>query len=309
MTRILGVGLALVLMTSGAAAQGQVVTPALVEAHEAFAEGDYLRMTRKLRETLEQNPEDEHVRRNALDLLERAYALNGGRVPADWKLPAGVQSMRLSVARKADGEEFRIRLSGELARAGIVEELRLVQFPSRVILDKRAGVGIWEERQPAGEEPEYELVLDDQRDPIEEGLYTLHIATTDGHAVDGHVIVSNVVATATPVIRSPVPGETLRSDEVRYQWDDFVSPQRKAYEWRGLWVGVARCAPPAYAWDEVWGQYFEHPNAASPDELRAKPLPAGRYFMYLSFKETRAFGDVKVRRESNNAVPFHVVDP
>jgi len=285
-------------------------TPSLAAAHDAYLRSDLAALSASVKEALK-DP-DEGVRRNALELIEKAYA-DGRRIPADWKLPREVPKMKVAVRRmhRVDGDGYDMRLYGNMVQPKMITQLQLVKYPDQVVLDLAKGIGTWEESFDPEDGPEFEL--DGPRYPSapEEGLYLLNIETRTGAKVAGWVILSGLNSTATPQIAVPTPNQVFETATPTFRWTDFRSPQYHPEERRTLWIGVGESATPESEWKNVYSLFEEGPSRESV-EVGSAPgtgptrLSPGRHVFYLDYKESRRFGDLSVRRESAVIVPFFV---
>lgn len=307
----------LVAATAFAQADGWPSNPTAPEslsaAHAAYLDGNLQLMFQQLRITLEEHQDDDAIRANALALLQEAYAGNRGRVPSDWKLPGDITALRLGVVRRArtDVVEYTVRLAGDMRRHGVITQLQLMRHPHEVIVDKQAGIGEWEETDGENGGVEFELSAPCMPLAIPDGLYRITMVLHDGTRTEGHIILSDVVATQAPRVLSPSPGERVAAGPLSFRWQDFRSPEYKPFEYRGLWMAVARMDPPLYDWQQQWSTYVHQPaldsvvidRDAAGRELK---LRDGRYVFVLNYSEAKHQGDISIRRQSVTTTPFHV---
>ena len=114
------------LITLGLATTALASTGRLDRAHEAFAAGDFLKMTSELKAALQEEPGDPLVRENALSLLRKSYEIRGKEgVPVDWHLPQGMTRLNVAV-RRSDKQtpEYALRVDGVLTRPGLIQQLK-----------------------------------------------------------------------------------------------------------------------------------------------------------------------------------------
>src|SRR4051812_5269319 len=74
----------------------------LTKAHEAYLDRDFAAMTSAVREVMTDDAADEFAKRNAADLMSKAFGENHNSLPADWELPSGVSEMKLTQMRRED---------------------------------------------------------------------------------------------------------------------------------------------------------------------------------------------------------------
>lgn len=285
----------------------------LVKAHQAYAHRDFLQMTTLVREVLADPNSGKVERQNALALVGKAFDENKGKLPADWSLPAPLTNLKFKHNRKElpDGVEYAYQLAVNGPEADSVTNIKLVKFPSEVILDREAGVGEWSTEPDEGGFY-FEMYGGDGRDALPEGLYLFTITTKDGTKFDGWFPLENLTSSASPTLDSPAVGETFTQPNPELRWQDFKSPEYKPSERRILAIDVGRLDGPTNGWTGVWSHYEQDPARTSavigvtPDSEGVEYLADGKYWMSLTYFEQRKFGDLKLRRGSRTARPFYV---
>lgn len=287
----------------------------LRRAHESFLGGRFQAMAAHLKEVFEDSSSDDVTRRNALELLHKAYAAkNGGSIPVDWKLPKEIEDMKINVrhARKPERDTYVLKASGTGSDKGIVAQIQIVQYPDRIVLDKEAGLGEWTESYDPEDGHYFELDGDSQAEPPAEGLYLLNLRLRDGRVTKGWFILSDLVSSETPTVRTPAVGEQFSTRNPTFRWLDFHSPEFQSHERRTLWVGISAPKPPDFTYNEVWSRYEANPATTEttigvdPLGKGLKELPDGRYVTHIGYKEIRRFGDLRLARQSMTILPFSV---
>jgi hypothetical protein len=289
--------------------------PGVEEAHERYLARDFRGMTESIRTSLMAAPGDAALTGNLMDLLRGALKENDARVPTQWKLPAGVETMRFGVNHRFEPEENRIRyrltLSGELTDAGLIEQLQVIRYPDAVVIDKQAGIGEWSDEGGLDGSAAYWAAADSSRDPIPMGLYLINVKVKGQPLVQGYVLNSIRPSSESPVITAPAVGATVNTGNPVVSWNDFTSPQYVPGEARTLSVYVS---DPANDYKGIWEFWTDEPEkiqsiaigAQHPNAAGVKALKPGIYYLQLKFNEQSRFGEVRVRRQSTTQFPFTV---
>jgi hypothetical protein len=280
----------------------------LTRAHAAYLERDFPKLTKEIVAALKSDQFD--VRKNALDLWRSALETNSsGNIPVDWKLPSEILKMNLDLSYISiqDRLEYDFRVKGEMQEIGSLSQLQIIQFPSKVILDKKAGIGKWDE-QVTEKGAHYELKSKRSRNPIPEGLYLINIVTSNGHSTNGWFIVSDLVSSDTPKMIFPKYGDTVRTGNPTIKWNDFTSPEYKSSERKSHSVWIAKEDTNEKQWDfyQFDGHITQTTVGRDPLGNGVESLANGTYFMVLNYNESRQFGDLRMRRSSKTMTSFHV---
>jgi hypothetical protein len=289
---------------------------ALGRAQQAYVSGNLKIMALNLRQALEQNPQDSVVKANALSLLAKAYENAGDAgIPVDWHLPDEIKFMDVGVKYTVRDEgRYLLRVYGQTQHEHSVQQLQIIQFPDRVILDKKAGIGSWSDQQKIDSAGfSFELASDRSRQMIPGGLYLLNMTLNDGTQTRGWFIIEDTAnSTAAPRILSPAMDEVFHTPNPTFHWQNFVSPQYQPFERRSLWLGISRSEPPDYKWDEVYGHYEAPPVVenwtinANGDDNSLPNLSKGGYIFLIDYHERKKFGDLKITRDSVSSRSFRV---
>ncbi|MEQ1876180.1 MAG: DUF2861 family protein [Bdellovibrionia bacterium] len=303
----------LMLLLAAATAGAKSGSESLMDAHHAYLKGNWKAMTRHLTMVLQQR--DQVESRNAMKLLEKAYAQTGGMLEADFKLPKEIEKMRIIVRRRNNGDDtvFRIGVRGSTELKNIISQIRVTRYPDQVVLDKIGGKGEWSEEYIAVDKQYYfNLSGEKQKDPVASGLYFVHLELTNGVSTDGYVILSDLNATASPEIVSPYSGETFATVTPTFKWKNFISPQFKPFEKRFASIDVYENSE-VNNYKDRWNYWLADPAAesasigmVSPDVLGDSKLEDGPFSVSVNFQERRKFGDVWLSRESQATRNFHI---
>jgi hypothetical protein len=113
-------------------------------------------------------------------------------------------------------------------RAGTqISQLRLIHYPNRVILDKRAGIGEFADepdpRTPG--ELNFWMASDYRRESNEEGLYLLDLEMKGGEKMQGWFFLSKPNATESPEVLSPSINQAFETRTPTFHWKDFISSE------------------------------------------------------------------------------------
>lgn len=293
----------------GEAVSGSV---ALEAAQVAFVKKDFKEMGLAIKTVLSSGAEPE-VQSSAIKLLDQVYTENCEyNFPVDWHLP--VQIIRMSVDQmrnlEPDGVWYRTLVSGHLKEIDGIQQLRLVQFPNKVIADKQAGIGEWEVEVDPNDPSDiyYALTQKDSKEAVQPGLFLLEIVTKDGRTTKGWFILNDQFSSASPVVHSPTVGEHFASGTPDFRWNDFKSPEYKACERRKMNIYVTKI--PSSTWDLRWSVSGSDPGMTSAtvgsDGIGNSSLEPGRYWFSLFYRETRQFGDLELRRRSATSRNFYI---
>ena len=280
----------------------------LIAAHKAYLENDFQTTTKEVVSALKSERGD--VRSNALALWRNALMNHAkSNIPVDWHLPSEIMNMNvdLSYTSVQDRLGYDFRVKGEMKGLGTLVQLQILQYPSKVVLDKQGGIGNWDEKL-SEEGAHFELKGKRTQDPIPEGLYLINIETSNGGRTNGWFIVSDMTSTDTPKILSPSYGEILRTGNPTIKWNDFRSPEYKDTDLssHSLWIETEETNEPQWQFYQFNGHATQSTVGSDPLGKGVASLANGSYFMVLSYNEGRKFGDLRLRRTSKAMTTFHV---
>jgi hypothetical protein len=286
----------------------------LSRAHSAFIAGDTLTTLVELRNTLMEQPYDPVVKENALKLYKEVLAKSGSQgLPADWKIPNGLNSMKIAVQHVMNvHDQYRLHVSGAMNEAGLVDELQVVRYPDQVVMDKAAGIGTYDESTTANGTHEYSLKSVKTNEPTKTGLYLLKCVLKSGEKVDGWFIVDDQMnSTATPDVMTPAMDEVFANGKPTLRWKNFQSPQYKPSETRALWMGISR-TDLGQNWALRWEKWLRSPSLEQLTVGVTEPtsgvaeLEDGRYVFAINYHEITKFGSALLYRDSVTYRPFAV---
>ena len=280
----------------------------LIRAHKAYLEKDFQTTTNEVVAALKSDQAE--VRKNAMALWRSALLANpNSKIPVDWNLPSEIMRMNadLSYVSIQDELEYDFRVKGEMLGLGSLSQLQIVQYPSKVILDKQAGIGQWDEKLTE-EGAHFELKGKRSKEPIPEGLYLINIEVANGNRTNGWFIVSDMASTATPKFLYPSNGETVKTGNPTIRWSDFKSPEYKNSDLtsHSLWIETEETKENQWDFYQFNGRTTQTTVGTDPLGKGVKSLANGSYFMVLTYNEGRKFGDMRLRRTSKAMTTFNV---
>lgn len=284
----------------------------LKEAFKAYENYDLKSMVKEVKKVLVNENASTMSRQHAISLWKKAMHKNA-RLPADWKLPETITSLKINVERRRVGDKvkYEMNLKGESTQADYIDQLQVIKFPNKVLIDKKNEIyREWEEEIWDGT-PEFKGSSARQPEKFVQGLYLINIDTVDGKEIRGWFVLTDENSTDTPEVYRPNFDETLEGPNPVVSFEDFKSPEYGGFEYRGLWVGVTRLYDDS--WVYLWGHYEGNPKrtsvklgAVSENSLEKVSLLPGRYWLTVKYTEMKKFGDLKIGRASREAKEFKV---
>ena len=289
----------------------------LAQAELALIEQDYKEALTQLRKTAINHPSDTIIQKRVFEVFEKIMTESKGKVNLDWELPESITRLRLQTQRKDNGKSYKISLKGNHRELLSVKQLRLTQFPERVLLDKSKGIGDWWEESDSlyGGGQYFELKSKNLKKPVQDGLYFIYLELSNGDKVDGWVFLNRGgTSSSNPIIDVPVRGQKFSNTIPFFQWQNFKSPEYKKFERRHLALFVSKSEAPKYSWDPYWLYFPGHARETKisyGDNKKtglppAKNLTPGRYVFILNYHESYQMGPITVQRTSRTRKPFHV---
>ncbi len=291
-----------------------VIPAQLTAAHEAYLDGDFVAVGERIRDVLLDPRASDGAKENALELLDKAYEAQGGRLPSRFKLPPGYQSLQYVVFHNAtpNGSTYQAHMRILTKDASHVKGFTARRLPDEVILDKATGRGHFQVRHDPGTARAGvdEVVLDTgpMSSPPADGVISLRLELDDGTVSEGFIIARGLASTATPEIRSPAPFAPLQGTNPVFAWKPFRSPEYASFERRTIGAQVRKEGEDTLAW-EAWSRKPDETTelrVGSPAGVGKSELEPGAYRVVVVAAETRSFGPVDLLRGSRTARPFHV---
>lgn len=279
-------------------------------AHDAYLEGDFLTVGERVRDVLLDARSSELVKENALEVLDKAYEVQKGRLPSRFVLPPDFEGLKLGFVRgmSPQGPFNRIYLYGNVRKASRLKNITVKRVPGETLLDSTTHQGdiVWKHDKEG-----YETFVIERVVPAlpGDGVVSLRFELDDGTAADGWIITHMLASSASPEIRTPSSSESITDTHPIVSWAPFRSPEYAPFEWRTLSVYVSRETTKDLAWDlwtKDYGELAEVRIGQHPAGRRTSLIP-GDYWLNITCGEVRMFGPIAMARESRSVAPFHLV--
>lgn len=238
---------------------------------------------------------------------------HGAILPLGWDLPHDILTIVASNRRVAhpalDRTQFGISLYGVLRDDISIDQIQLIQYPNKVILDKQAGIGNWNYNQRSQSRPAtFSLGIDNLGESAKPGLYLMNIKIQNQPMVKGWLIMSRVQAASTPQVKSPQINEIYHTNQPTIRWKNFESDDLKPMEQRKRKIHIHDAASDEGRWffSEIYADRSEEIKIGSPRAQGVTELRNGNYRFEISFEERRFFGGFLIGREAATQIPFSV---
>lgn len=286
---------------------------ALQAAHEAYLAGDFVALGERIHDVLLDPSSGQLAKENALELLDKAFEAQNGKLPSRFRFPEQIAGMELGVTRGQNVySAYRamylwVRVPEGLAAR--VTNITVRRLPGEPLLDQAAGRGKVKLRHDKVGFEDIVLEAVNLESLPADGVFSIRIDIDGSPVVDTWVLGSRLVASSTPEVSAPTPSESLPSGNPTVRWTPFHSPESAAFEDRTLSVYIQDVKAKAAAWD-LWTnapgelgavRVGEHDGAAKTK------LAPGSYWLALTAGENRVFGPITIARKSQAGVPFNVV--
>jgi hypothetical protein len=288
----------------------------LSAAHDAYLGADYVAMGEHIRDVLLDPTSTGLAKENALELLDKAFEVNHGVLPSQFRPPASVRSLQYlsrQFVAPTGRSIFQVRFAGSMKDASELVGLTVRHLPDGLVLDKRGG-GSFEIRHdpPFSQHGLEEFVLDSQPldAPLADGVVSIRLELRDGTVSEGFVISHGLGATELPNILTPGPMESVTDATPLVRW---ALPERAGatpFEHQRTIVHVNRAGEGEALWllgSENGGG--GEVRIGSAEGSTTTKLAPGSYEVFVSPGELRHFGPVEVAHASRVSRAFHVVAP
>jgi hypothetical protein len=286
-----------------------VASPGSLDAaHQAYLEGNWTMLGERIRDVLLDTRASDLAKDNAYALLDKAYEVQGGKLPTTFKLPPDFTFIKYNVVRDVtrNGLSYKVSLYGRLRDAKRIASITLRRLPGELVLETKGKLDIRKE------EPGFDdfVVESGKIDHLPaNGVFTVRIVFTDASTSEGWFIGHDLESTASPDLRSPSPSESLTDRNPLVTWPTFRSPQYLPFETRTLNIWVSREDEKGAMWD-LWTGTPGETNAVRIGAHEGAPkttLRPGDYWFALVAGEERQFGPFRLNRASSTSGPFHIV--
>jgi hypothetical protein len=213
------------LLASGLFENGTGPQP-LIAAHQAYLNGDCGELAVNIRKQLMTRTTDDISNENALALWDHASKDCGkSNEGVNGKLPSELSFLQINSRRTdKDGKvTYALSVMGDGSFKAI-EQLQLIRFPNRVLIDKRAGVfeklsdfGV--RRQ--GLDVRFYYQSKGESRPVEDGLYFLTAEYDGGKRIERWFILSHSAPETSPQINIVGENESALSGSPTFLVTDF----------------------------------------------------------------------------------------
>lgn len=289
--------------------------PGLAAAHEAYMAGDFVAVGERIRDVLLDPASGQLAKDNALELLDKAYEAQKGKLPSAFAFPADVGGLEFGTMNGAHryGTYREIHLWTRVRNglAARITNITVRRLPDNdVLLDLASGRG--KLRPVRHERPGWEDVVlssvDLDRLPTS-GVFSIRVEVDHAALFDTWFVANKLAATAMPEISSPAPAAVVSDNHPVIQWTPFRSPEWGPFDQRRLSVWVGDPKTNEQAWSLWQGEAGELSRVRIGDFEGApkKALAPGSYWLTVTGGETRSFGPISIDRDGQTGVPFSVV--
>jgi hypothetical protein len=285
----------------------------LTAAHEAYLVGDYVTMGERVRDVLLDVRATKLAKENALEVLDKAYAVSHGALPSRFRPPAGVTQLQyLSRQFVLPGGQtaYQVRFAGTMQDASKLVGITVRHLPDGLVMDKRASKGTFEVRRDPPRTKVDEFVLDSPAldAPLPEGVVTIRLELEDGTVSEGFLLSHGLAGGIVPTILSPGASESVTDPNPLLRWASPIRSGAIAFEQGRTVIHLTRSGEGVPFW--MFGE--EHATAGevhlgSAAGSSAMALVPGTYDVFVSPGEHRAFGPIEIGRACRVSQMFHVV--
>ncbi len=289
----------------------QVLPPAapasLEAAHQAYLESNWVAMSERIRDVLLDPSSSDLAKANAYALLDKAYAVQNGTLPASYRLSPEVKWISYETHRGATAYAVfhTVHLRGRLRDGSRLKSIKLVRLPGEIVLESNAKL----ETNKEADGDDFALHSEKLDALPADGVFTLRIEFKDGTSTEGWFIGRALESTASPTFVSPATPYTTSDPNPLVAWGSvFRSPQYLPYEKRTLTM-VASHEGGGIAWAFWTGEPGETSSAriGAHEGAPKTKLPPGDYWLSVIAGEERRFGPFRLVRGSEGATQLHVV--
>ena len=288
--------------------------PGSVEAaHEAYLAGDFVAVGERIRDVLLDPRAGQLAKDNVLELLDKAYEAQNGRMPSRFVLPSGVQGLHLAAMRgevphAAAYHTFFLYMRVRAGLADRVDEIVVQRLPDQPLLDRRGGRGALKVKHAVPGFDDLVLEAKGIDGSSLDGVLSVHVLFDGGPAIDTWVLARRMISSAAPIVESPAPSASFGDPNPVVRWTPFRSPEYAPFEERRIDFYVHDDAADRAAWDLWLPDAAELGTMTLGDHAGAPPtrLGPGSYWLALTASEERQFGPVILGRTSQTGVPFSV---
>jgi hypothetical protein len=249
------------------------------------------------------------------DRLMKYEKEHGPIVPLDWRAPENLFYLVPAVTRVynpvKDRTYFNFDVFAVAKEENSVEQLQLIRYPNEVIMDRKAGIGIWDEGHLAPNSwPNFTLGTYNLPKAPKDGLYLLNIKARNQPMIHGWFILTRATSSANPTIQAPSPNEKLHTSDPMFRLADFTSPEFKPFQMKKrilkIWQRNTEDDKSVWSSAQVGPVASAVTVSEAPNRTGVSSLENGSYALKASYQERWFFGDLLIGRHSTTEVPFKI---
>jgi hypothetical protein len=284
-------------------------------AHDYFLQGDFDRMAVSIKDALMAYPGDAALQADLLDLYDKAYELKGYEaISPDWKAPGAITWLAVNAKKKlyvpSDRVDYRLQLNVEYPEGEDLEQAQIIHYPDEVLIDRQAGIGQLL-IEPDKAQTSFWMGADYHRAPNAPGLYLLTLKMKGGDPVHGWFLLGkDANPSGSPEITWPRPDWVFTTPTPNFRWKNFLSNEYHPFEIRRIVASVIRKGEGVLgnSWLVSNNPPFESATIGANvgDVTGSNRLAPDNYYLSVSYRERRRFGDLRVNRDSGTVIPFAV---
>ncbi len=223
----------------------------------------------------------------------------------DYQIPTTIPYLSFSVRNRFKLEsginDHSMDISFAHQKGTELEQIRLIQYPNNVMIDKIGGVGYVEDSfNPNEGEFEGWAGSKKQSTLIPEGLYTFEIKLKGLPVFEGWFLMSGLNSIQSPKVNKPNLDQEYLTHQPNFTWSDFVTSehQSRPYETRKVSAAVTNKNGDDIATFET--------NGVTEQIAVSTPIASGSYTFRVAYKERHYFGSLSLVRKSDTLVPFKI---
>jgi hypothetical protein len=292
-----------------------VAASGLESAQRRYLLRDYRGMLSEVADELRRHPDDEFANQNLLEMTERAFAEASPQgIALGWHLPPEISELLINERKFETGRKifFQLQAAGRSA-FGAIRQLKITRVPGRVLIDRKAKIGRWNEFRHNLHDADYRFLYFSPEfpEPIGGGLFDIEIGLSDGRKVSGSFVMSGPSPGYAPKILSPKPNEALSTRTPTFRWENWASFPYFPFETRRCSLRVIPDENQATRWSIVFedrspAKRLRHPPVRA---VAGRELDLGNYLSYLRCDAIRREGDLLLSRETITYAPFRITLP
>lgn len=288
-------------------------------AQESYLKNDGTSLLQHIKKALITSENHPMIIENLIPLYKKAQETGLlDTIQLDWTPPKGIKYLTITVGRRylTDSRQTRFSLAvgGIIEKTDLIEQLQVIKFPNRVILDKQSNIGEFGE-QKYKDEPSFWLSEKSHFQTVEEGLYLINIKTKDEKMVQGWFIITNENSSSSPLIIKPENFESFSTTQPQFQWINYISPEKQKNdktkimikvtqdnpEYKEIIVADLKFNPDAKDYFFNLGNCQNCENWNGPTKLKM-----GSYYFNVKYSNKHKLSEIYMNRTTTTIVPFNI---